>query len=196
MAMLLPYMNQAPLYESANFDYYWDDNAAVARNRAVNRVLIPELQCPSDPFGGSKAHASFGPTSYAMSAGPETSWNTRLRSGTLKIGPFTLNSTIRMRAITDGTSNTIAMSECKIGGVTNRKRDNSWRNHTAGALENTTRPPTIYRGELGTSQAEIDVILAYYENCKSGWLASADHANNDNCGRFLSLWSLLLGTMV
>ncbi len=181
MAMLLPYFDQAPLYNQANFDYYWDTNgspAPEANNRPVNRALISGLQCPSDPFGGSKPHSSSGPTSYVMSAGPATSWNT----GTRKIGPFTLNSSIRMRDITDGSSNTIAMSECKIGGVTSVKRDNTWRVHTAGALANATG--TGWSRKYSSSQANIDRILAYYDGCRGAWMSGGAHANNDDCGRF------------
>lgn len=175
MAMLLPYMDQAPLYNRADFGRYWD--TTTPDNRTVNRTVIPGLQCPSDTRSGAKPRADSGPCSYAFSAGPVSSWDV----GTRKIGLVSFNSSIRIRDITDGTTNTIAASECKIGG-NDGKRDDTWINMEAGDL--TTATGTGWNRYFDSSPANIAAIRTYYSACTAAWTTSVANGDADDTGRF------------
>lgn len=114
-AMLLPYVDQQPLSESVA--------ALINANRrsqgdAPNdaETLLPEIRtgrisgflCPSDSLG-----AINGPTNYAVCMGSASGWvNDAARSN----GICTRATRVGIRDITDGTSNTILMSEIITSG--------------------------------------------------------------------------------
>jgi prepilin-type processing-associated H-X9-DG protein len=70
-------------------------------------VAVPAYLCPSDGAGQQKAANESGRTNYCFSAGdwPANSGETETR------GPFAVNRTYNFASITDGLSNTLAMSE-------------------------------------------------------------------------------------
>lgn len=177
LAMILPYIDQAPMYNTLDFNTYWD---VAGPNRTATRTIIPAFQCPSDPGAGRRFNPSMGPTSYVLSAGPAASWHVGNRPAP---GPFWRESSVRFRDVTDGTSNTIMASEAKIGQW-NNKRDESWRVHTAGALNNATG--TAHSRIYDATQANLDRIQTYYTNCTNQWTTGADNADNDRQGRFWS----------
>jgi prepilin-type N-terminal cleavage/methylation domain-containing protein len=189
MAMLLPFIDQEPLYNQANFDYYWDCNNATHRNRTVNRANLPALTCPSDP-GSNKARGDAGVVSYCLSAGPVSSWSVGSRTP----GIVTFRTGTLMRDITDGTANTIMMSEVAIGrnGGTSAYDEKSYRVVTGSAL---LRPSGTFSNRVfNSSQAHINAILTYHASCKStgggggGW-----HGDNDDSGRFWTSGRLFWG---
>ena len=123
-ALLLPYMDQAPLYNSLNFSYGITQGQLGSNNNAIIRALgpIPAVLCPSDterpPLRG--AHGNTTPN-YIVSA-PATSYfgstgafNTYGDSASAKLagGFFAIDPGPRstIAAFTDGTSNTIAVGE-------------------------------------------------------------------------------------
>ncbi len=122
---LLPFMEQAPLYDAikAGAGYAPYGPASWTTGFAPWTTAIPGLLCPSDP-NITKAAGEIGKTSYAFSMGD--SINLRSSSynafGTITNhrGLFWKRSGVRLRDITDGTSNTIALSE-RVIGVDNRK---------------------------------------------------------------------------
>jgi prepilin-type processing-associated H-X9-DG protein len=91
--LLLPYLEQSPLFEQYNFDEPWNS----AENLAVGNTIPSVYQCPSDTL------ASASETSYLMIVGP----------GTLSDGP----TATKIAEITDGTSNTILLVEAAGCGV-------------------------------------------------------------------------------
>ena len=100
----LPFIDQAPLYNQANFNYYWDETQAPGnRNRTVSRTFVPAFACPTDPFA-RKLRADSAPTSYALSAGPGAAWHL---AGQHNPGMFSRESSVRIRDVIDGTSNTV-----------------------------------------------------------------------------------------
>ncbi len=116
-AMLLPYMDQQPLYGAINFSIHASD--AYLENYTISLIQPESLLCPSDApppkFGGV--------TSYASNEG--VGFDER---GAKNNGPFawsrsqTVNS---LQQITDGTSQTVALSEWSLGsapGVRDAKR--------------------------------------------------------------------------
>jgi prepilin-type processing-associated H-X9-DG protein len=91
--LLLPYLEQNPLYDQYNFDEPWNS----AENLALAHSIPSVYQCPSDTL------ASASETSYLMIVGP----------GTLSDGP----TATKIAEITDGTANTILLAEASGCGV-------------------------------------------------------------------------------
>ncbi len=91
--LLLPFMEQAPLFEAWDKSQAWDSPA----NMPLSRTMIPTFRDPSD------TGAPQGQTSYLFVSGPGT------------IGDPT--STGMIQNITDGTSNTIMLVEVKNSGI-------------------------------------------------------------------------------
>lgn len=91
--LLLPYLEQKPLYDQYNFNEPWDS----PNNLRVAEMMPQVFQCPTDPTMGRT-------TDYMVIVGKET--------------PFEGAKACRMTDISDGTSNTIMVVEVKNSGVT------------------------------------------------------------------------------
>lgn len=111
-AHLAPYMEQTntvglldmslPLYGPVGFK-------VMPRNVPGVSLTIGMLLCPSDR--GIPVAESFGPTNYAACTGSGAGGGTPFETD----GLFYVNSHVRYRDISDGASNTIAMSESLLG---------------------------------------------------------------------------------
>lgn len=95
---LLPFYDQAPLFQKIQEapDQPW--------NGGVYHVQISTLACPSSPRPYNLTPVGY--TNYAYSAG-----DTRYGNSRKVRGLFGFQSSVRMRDVTDGLSNTIAMAE-------------------------------------------------------------------------------------
>ena len=91
--LLLPYMQQQPLYAQYDFDEPWDS----PENLALTSMMPDVYRCPSDTLSAASE------TSYAMIVGP----------GTVSDG----TKATAIREITDGTSNTILVVEAAGSGI-------------------------------------------------------------------------------
>lgn len=133
VALVLPYLDQQPLYDRCNQVAYLTDSSNLAFRSARLTVML----CPTDsfnqtPFNGSKAgdtnisdgwargnyaaNACTGPMNYSesdtswSSVGPKSSWqNTRMR------GVMGANVSVTMAQIHDGASNTALLGEIRAG---------------------------------------------------------------------------------
>lgn len=110
-AMLLPYMDQANLYNQFDFSLCVHSASAPATNgpnATLKNTKIPNFICPSDiRWPGAEAS-----NNYVVSAGPTTWWGAAY---TDQVGMFNYQRVVRISDITDGTSNTIAASESTVG---------------------------------------------------------------------------------
>lgn len=108
VSQMLPYLDQAPLYNLINF--------SVPYNNAANAVplatVIPMLRCPSDVTANLSGVG--GPTNYLCNKGSGVIWqdpsgpNTGMPAQT---GVMYYRSKVSMSDIIDGSSNTAAFSE-------------------------------------------------------------------------------------
>ena len=112
-AMLLPYLEQQPLFAAANFDVtaMGHDPAGQMNSTVVNTRLAGFL-CPSDGNAGRNYT-----NSYYASAGTTTHRHHHVDF----TGVFARNVSYGIRDITDGTSNTIAFSEGLIARPTGQR---------------------------------------------------------------------------
>jgi len=101
----LPYIDQANVYNIWNFNYNYDNGA----NTTARHTRIATLRCPSDKaYAGAEAGCSYG-----GSAGPR--YNLYTAGPGSGSGVFNRTIECAMRDITDGTSNTIMISEFLVG---------------------------------------------------------------------------------
>lgn len=201
LAMLLPYIEQKNLYERADWNYRWDADIAglASNNTLVARVRVEAFVCPSDPGANAKYTTNMAPTSYCLSAGPVSAWSV----GVNKPGLITFRVGTRMRDILDGTSNSIAMSECRIGLNKGQwtpgrlPRDFGYGVVMGSNLRRGSAPTTIFNN----TAADIAVINAYFNACLARYDAGTGwDGTYDEPGRFWAsgrcLWGPYMTTLV
>jgi prepilin-type N-terminal cleavage/methylation domain-containing protein len=127
LMLLLPYIDQAPLYNKYNTTQGMDGGICTNANQVVN-VDIPGFLCPSDPntlvqVTGACYRTPYpdaqnvGGTNYIFSTGTGTGWiwTTYVASGSFSSidlgGVFLQNGKKGIRDITDGSSNTFVAGE-------------------------------------------------------------------------------------
>ncbi|MES2788757.1 MAG: DUF1559 domain-containing protein [Planctomycetota bacterium] len=150
-SLVLPYLDQANLYNLWQKEYATGVNGLAFSGRHTN---IPMFLCPSDPVG-SKATVDGISVSYLLNGGAQA-WGNQYTAtdstGGIPTGLFYTNSSIRLRDITDGTSNTllageialVADSSAVVTGCSGTNRDMrglAWNNVHLGSLVVTLRPP-------------------------------------------------------
>ncbi len=117
VAMILPMLDQANLYNEFNFNLPIFD----AANLTAREKQIPGLLCPSDPvsennfveMGSSAERYAMG--CYVASFGPPDLDATQEK----RAGMFSRNSSTRARDIIDGMSNTLCVGERQNGAFRN-----------------------------------------------------------------------------
>jgi prepilin-type N-terminal cleavage/methylation domain-containing protein/prepilin-type processing-associated H-X9-DG protein len=134
--MILPHLEQGPLYSSTNFTL----SIQAPANTTSSRVVLSALLCPSDqlPSGGTFALtdglgntiATVAACSYTACTGSDAAdVALGLRNDGLGDGLFFRNSEIRIATITDGTSQTVMLEE-RAWGMT----QGTWVGAVAGGV--------------------------------------------------------------
>jgi len=115
-ALILPQLEQGPLFNAANFGLPVES----PQNLTVLRSTMATYLCPSDPTSGpfpvadasGGVLATAGPSSYAASVGgDETDATTGLNHDGLGRGVMFRGSRVRLADIVDGSSQTFAVGE-------------------------------------------------------------------------------------
>jgi prepilin-type N-terminal cleavage/methylation domain-containing protein/prepilin-type processing-associated H-X9-DG protein len=133
-SMLLPYFEQAPLYNTINFNFPiaspscnfagpWWSTLAWGVNSTAYEAKVNTLLCPSDATEFSALETVYGLESFPgnnyfgnSGVNPRGWWNSSVADGV-----FFTESSIRIASITDGASNTAAFSERGKGGADNSR---------------------------------------------------------------------------
>ena len=112
---MLPYLEQSPLYNAANFSFGTVLGIGFQVNSTVFNSNLSVFLCPSDGIAATSASYASSNNNYFGCTG------TTMRPGNLNTtGVFTCSSKVcyGMQTMTDGTSNTIAFSEGVVGDTT------------------------------------------------------------------------------
>jgi len=114
---ILPYLDQANLYNVVDLSIAWDFQMA------IDGLKIPIYACPSDPKSDKVRDPGSGrpklyPTCYGFNYGPWFVFDpTNGRGGD---GMFFPNAKLSLSSVTDGTSNTLLASEVRAWMAYNR----------------------------------------------------------------------------
>jgi prepilin-type N-terminal cleavage/methylation domain-containing protein len=122
-AMILPMMEQGPVYNQLRFELSMSDPAGTPSNRSLLATPMPTFRCPSDPApvtwqmkntAGTTVIADVASTNYLALFGLRAIEDCYLLppGQTCRAeGIFYHNSRVRMADITDGSSQTLMMGE-------------------------------------------------------------------------------------
>jgi prepilin-type N-terminal cleavage/methylation domain-containing protein/prepilin-type processing-associated H-X9-DG protein len=202
-SLMLSYLEQAPLYNAANFSL--DPIQANSGNGANTTAVYTRLAafiCPSDNNAGLQTggtgspllnnyYASEGTTDYS-NAGTNNNPPPNCNGGTGSTGLFYYAISYGIQQITDGTSNTVAFSEGLTGS-----NGTVPKNYVTGVNLNSS--PASYQ-DVWTSisppgPAPGTVMAGILQNCSSTFVtATAGNGLNTNQG-WLWAWGAEAMTM-
>jgi prepilin-type N-terminal cleavage/methylation domain-containing protein/prepilin-type processing-associated H-X9-DG protein len=170
--MLLPHLDQAPLYHQLQTNRpCWD-----AANAAYVSVNVPVFLSPSAPNSGGPMSvrdgsgnelARFGRSHYVANAGQDEPWGYQQESyAQIADGPMYRNSKTRAADVTDGLSNTVFIGEHSVVS------DKTWVGVVPGAEVCAIDPQrfpitqcdlaaTLVNVHAGPATAEIDPLTGF-----------------------------------
>ena len=119
MQMLLPFMDQAPLYNQIQPQI---DGSVDSFSFAGRESIIPGLMCPSDPASGKVNTRGFHGNYLTVHGGHSLRGDVGNENDRGANGMFYVESKIRMRDITDGTSNVAMTGEINLVKTTADRR--------------------------------------------------------------------------
>jgi prepilin-type N-terminal cleavage/methylation domain-containing protein len=159
MARLAPYYDQANLYNLLNWSVgpAWKDPNAATTYNIASAARIPLLVCPSDPLVGQAQRPDLGQTTYGACIGDtenycaDPGWSIGVyangggleyacKNGTQGKAVVFGNSYISLAGVTDGSSNTMVLSEIINGGFVDNTLNYS--SCLSGGVSTTTYGPT------------------------------------------------------
>ncbi len=167
-AMMLPYVEQAPIYNACNFSWSpeWADNQGYLTNSTAYLTIINSFLCPSDGNAGKNGFnnsyaASTGTSTIGYPTGPgNPSYPYGAPSG-ISSGVFAYQANYSIAQITDGTSNTIAYSEWIVNNPLGKPPGRATQ---APNLQGTGYPDVTSLGLNALSTVQADVAL-----CNAAW---------------------------
>ncbi|MBS0267133.1 MAG: DUF1559 domain-containing protein [Planctomycetes bacterium] len=117
-AQLMPHLDAGNLYNSIDFSvaptFVEPPVAPFAPNVAAALTVVPMFLCPSDQ--NSVPGSSYGPTNYVVCTGSGANATVRyIRAGDGVMYDPKLAGIVKFKSVTDGLSNTAAMSEQLLG---------------------------------------------------------------------------------
>jgi prepilin-type N-terminal cleavage/methylation domain-containing protein len=164
-AMMLPYMEQTPLYNSINFMWNcWYGFGQPLNSTAFNTIVSSYL-CPSDGMAGVA-----NTNSYVGCMGTTTDpWSAT------STGIFAHKSAYGLRDITDGSSNTIAFSE---GLVSGNKQGEKWRDGVAFPQQDADSQDGQQGGAFDAYTVQ-PIIMSDLQQCNQAFQTGSNPPGND-----------------
>ncbi len=132
-AMMLPYLEQQPIYSACNFNWTVSWGMGQYINSTVYNSNLATFICPSDGKTAQPASNDINNNNYFGSMG-----TTVVPWATNSSGIFAQTSSYSISNVTDGTSNTVAFSEGLVGDNSN------WTNLRDGMAAGTTSAANDY----------------------------------------------------
>ncbi len=161
-ALMLPYLEQTPLYNSCNFNWNIWYGTGAPINSTVWNTKVNAFLCPSDGKAGSD-HLN----SYYASFGTGTNpWS----SSTNGIFPIE-NSAYSIATVTDGTSNTIAFVEGLVGDF--NVLNTPWRQYVSGVPGSVPNNMLLY-----DARTSLAAVFQFAQNCVTA-VQTTPGSNND-----------------
>jgi prepilin-type N-terminal cleavage/methylation domain-containing protein len=158
LAMMLPFLEQSPLYSSINFNITGGSAPGTPENLTAQNAHINAFLCPSDV---DRLTSPSGHNNYVGNTGAGPDSNGARPSGVIcgskmyLTGPYFESTVIRLQDITDGLSQTVAFSECVKGiGLYNNGQ----------APDNMNPPGSVLRFGTLPAAAEQVYIICYASN--------------------------------
>ena len=149
-ALLLPFMEQQPMYNAANFNWApeWSANLAYFINSTVSNTRLNNFICPSDGNAGratwlNNYYASIGTSSWNLPGNNETSG---------VIGHWRAYG---LQNVPDGSSNTIAFSESLV----NSPKGIAIKGKGTGNVSGTTTQSRYDISEMGIAAVQADLQI-------------------------------------
>lgn len=177
-SQILPVIEQAPLYNnlttaSNNFySFYYADTAALSPVRAAK---VSAFICPSAPSWQQSGtnHTTNGPgCNYGVSYGASITWNVSARQN----GAFMVDLPAKIADLSDGTSNTLFLSE-HLSGDNNSSfimRGQTSEVRVGTAFTNAAAYPTLEypsEADLNTWGAACQAITTHLSTNGAQWLS-------------------------
>jgi prepilin-type N-terminal cleavage/methylation domain-containing protein/prepilin-type processing-associated H-X9-DG protein len=163
-ALMLGFLDQQPLYNACNFSWDVWENFGYGINSTVVNAHLAVFICPSDGLTATNAAWNGDNNNYMGCMGTAT--NPWTLQGT---GIFSNYSAFTIATVTDGTSNTIAFSECLVGSPQNWVR---WRDGIAAASIGTTyRVNDAWSNQTG--------VMTELQTCTTMWNSQQNPATPD-----------------
>jgi prepilin-type N-terminal cleavage/methylation domain-containing protein/prepilin-type processing-associated H-X9-DG protein len=182
LSLMLPYLEQGPLYNAANFMWANQLPPGTQINATVFNANIAAFICPSDGLSPTPASwassncnyfGSIGTTTYPSaqtSTGIFAPGASNPTSGTASPVPFAIAYSIA--SVTDGTSNTVAFAEAVVGDQTH------WTRYRDGVAWTATGP--YYQSF--DAWAQQSYVLKGIQACASMWTSKTNAPSQENKG--------------
>jgi prepilin-type N-terminal cleavage/methylation domain-containing protein/prepilin-type processing-associated H-X9-DG protein len=175
-ALMLPYMEQGPMYSAINFSWACEGsdagqlNGGTNTNSTVYNTNLSIFQCPSDSFVGKSSNNSYYACYGTSTWMPDfwQGWGNQQGS----TGLFAIWTSYGIRDAVDGTSNTIAYSE----GMTGNGQNGNGSFYIGNGLmpyPNGTGAVKVY--DAYTIQT---AVLAELQKCSTAFNPSAGQGGN------------------
>jgi prepilin-type N-terminal cleavage/methylation domain-containing protein/prepilin-type processing-associated H-X9-DG protein len=187
-SQLLPFFGESALYNALNFNFGLEEGTTTQCyqiNHTACDASVKEFVCPSDPLGGnSPFSASHDTNSYYVCVGTstnQTNSNTSIVSfaalGITTSGIFGMQYNVGMQAITDGSSNTIAVGEAVVNGPNTVPRQPNMGVQGVSAVPTAldtlvdarTNPATIQSGMQACTTAWQTASTSFQNQRGSSW---------------------------
>ncbi len=165
LALMLPYLEQTPVYNSCNFSWNIWYGTGAQINATVWNVKVKSFLCPSDAIAGTD-HLNNYYGNYGTGTNP---WSNQTN------GIFAPEQTAySIATVTDGTSNTIAYVEALTGqfGTSTTK----WRTYVSGVLGSV--PNTLL---LNDARQNLPGVMQVAQQCVQ-MVQSGKGGTNDDRG--------------